>query len=248
MLHTVLEFFALFVKSLKTTIRNIASHVCPLDTPLASFCFLCPRVLYKKSFLSFLMYFCNLRKRWAESFIEIKTVAFQQGPGNLVPGRYPECSTNPKWVFTPEGSCHSVPTNSRPSPHPPNVVPGFQLLGFFKRNLKPVKCPYFKKLTQLFLKRYIGQQNMSAGCQFVTCVLKQDRCSLTASLVFPLQTCFPASPLRALSLLTLALGIYSSLPSASWILPGKSLQQSLPFISDWPHIHVARVLPLLCLT
>lgn len=50
---------------------------------------------------------------------------------------------------------------------------------------------------------------MSVGCQFVTCVLKQDRCSLTASLVFSLQTCFPASPLRALSLLTLALGIYS---------------------------------------
>lgn len=32
----------------------------------------------------------------------------------------------------------------------------------------------FKKLAQLFLKRYVGQQNMSVGCQFVTLVLKQD--------------------------------------------------------------------------
>lgn len=38
--------------------------------------------------------------------------------------------------------------------------------------------PIFKKLAQLFLKHYIGQQNMSVGCQFVTFVLKQDHCSL----------------------------------------------------------------------
>lgn len=86
----------------------------------------------------------------------------------------------PEWVFAPEGSCQSAPPTPA-SPNPGHVVPAFQILGFFKRNLKPVKCPYFKKLTQLFLKRYVGQQNMSMGCQFVTRVLKQDRCSLTAS-------------------------------------------------------------------
>lgn len=37
---------------------------------------------------------------------------------------------------------------------------------------------------------------MSVGCQFVTFVLKQHHCSLFPT-IFPLQTHFPAWPLRA---------------------------------------------------
>ena len=49
-------------------------------------------------------------------------------------------------------------------------------LDFFMWNVS-----IFKKLAQLFLKHYIGQQNMSVGCQFVSLVLKQDHCSFTVS-------------------------------------------------------------------
>lgn len=41
--------------------------------------------------------------------------------------------------------------------------------------------PIFKKLDRLFLKHYVGQQNMPVGCQFVTFVLKHNHCSLTVS-------------------------------------------------------------------
>lgn len=41
--------------------------------------------------------------------------------------------------------------------------------------------PIFKKLAQLFLKHYVGQQNMSVSCQLVTFVLKHNHCSLTGS-------------------------------------------------------------------
>lgn len=40
---------------------------------------------------------------------------------------------------------------------------------------------FFAKLAQLFLKHYVGQQNMSAGCQCVTFVLKHRHCSLPVS-------------------------------------------------------------------
>lgn len=85
--------------------------------------------------------------------------------------------------------------------------------------------PIFKKLAQLFLKHYVGQQNRSVGCQFVTFVLKQDHCSFTVSFC-PSQTHFPESPWRALSPLSLApqgsalqCVTYlwgSPVPSASW--------------------------------
>lgn len=62
----------------------------------------------------------------------------------------------------------------------------------------------FKKLTQLFLKRYVGQQNISVGCQFVTFVLKQDHCSLSVSFCLSFANIFPALPWRTLSPLNLA--------------------------------------------
>lgn len=76
--------------------------------------------------------------------------------------------------------------------------------------------PIFKKLAQLFLKHYVGQQNKSVGCQFVTFVLKQEHCSFTVSFC-PSQTHFPESPWSALSPLQCVTYLWGSpVPSASW--------------------------------
>lgn len=79
------------------------------------------------------------------------------------------------------GGCHP----DQPTPASRNNSPDFQTFWFFKRNLKPGffmwNVSIFKKLAQLFLKRNVGQQNMSVGCQFVPLVLKQDHCSFTVS-------------------------------------------------------------------
>lgn len=96
---------------------------------------------------------------------------------------------------------------------------------------------------------------MSVGCQFVTRVLKQDHCSLAASSCLSLANMLPSvTTERFIAIESNVVGICSCyLPwgltsaSASWdwalALPGNSLQHCLPFIPDWPHVHVARALP-----
>lgn len=78
---------------------------------------------------------------------------------------------------------------------------------------------------------------MSVGCPFVTCVLMQDRCSLTASSCLSFANVLPSVTIESF--------ISSPLPAGTWALslPGTSLQQCLPFIPDRPHVPVARVLP-----
>lgn len=133
------------------------------------------------------------------------------------------------------GSWHLDPANSCL----PRIGPNFQTFWLFKRNLKPGhfiwNVPIFKKLAQLFLKHYVGQQNMSVGCQFVTLVLKQDHCSLNVSHYLAFANTLPGTAVERFSTLefsnpgicSMSLNLGLSYSFASWDLGSLTLPGTL---------------------
>lgn len=105
----------------------------------------------------------------------------------------------------------------------------------------------FKKLAWLFLKCYVGQQNRSVGCQFVTFVLKQNHCSLTVSFCLSFAKTLPGiaiescittelstSVILGLSRAFCQLGTWLTLPAWDSLAALFALHTPTSPISMWP--------------
>lgn len=118
----------------------------------------------------------------------------------------------------------------------------------------------FKKLARLFLKCYVGQQNRSVGCQFVTFVLKQNHCSLTGSFCLSFAKALPGITIESCITTELSTSVIVGLSHAFLQLGlayspclGLSCSIVCPSSPDQPHFHVASGNPvspfsLFCLT